>query len=531
MKTAFKIVKIALLLGGAFFLFPNPVFSQEMIELLEGSEEIKLDGNTNNWIVTGNVVFKKGTDRLYCDSAYFNTDQNKVSAYSNVHFSKKDTLNMFCDSLLYDANKELAKLYGNVRIRNNEYKLTTDSLDYDLKKDVGIYLNKGVITSISSVDSLSSTIGYFYPSAEQFNFRNDVVYKNEEYIITTDTLQFSSVNKKALFFGPTTIIGDSVTMYCEEGWYDIENDVGVLEKNAYIDRPDMYIAADSLYYSSKDSIYIAKKNVEIIDTTHKIGFSGDYALSDDVKKETFITGHTLAKRFDKEDTLYIHADTLYNYIDSLQEPTLMLAYNDVKIFRGDMQGVCDSLSYNRKEGEMNLFYEPILWAKNAQLTGDTVTLYEKNDEIQKAYLRKNGLIITHVDSTNYYNQVAGTMMTAYFDSTEIRSVDIEGNAKTIYFLEQEEETDTTIVIERKGMNRLFASNITLRFDKGEIETATYREAPDGILFPMTNIEKKEEKVENFKWSNERRPISWQEIIYSDDEKRIIFFLLRLGSPF
>lgn len=531
MKTIFEIVRTALLIGGAVFLFLNPVHSQNMIELLEGSDQIKLDGNSKNWIVTGNVVFKMGTDKLYCDSAYFNTDKNKVSAYSNVHFSKKDTLNMFCDSLHYDAKKELAKLFGNVRIRNNEYKLTTDSLDYDLKKDVGIYRNNGVITSISSTDQLTSVIGYFYPSSDQFNFRKDVVYSNDDYIITTDTLQFNSASKKAFFFGPTTISGDSVTMYCEKGWYDIENDVGVLENKAYIDRPDLYIAADSLYYNSKDSIYIAKKNVEIIDTTHKIGFTGDYAWSDDVKKETFITGHTLAKRFEKKDTLYIHADTLYNYLDSLNEPTLMLAFHDVKLFRGDMQGVCDSLVYNRKEGEMNMYYDPILWAKNAQLSGDTVTIYEENDEIQKAYLRKNGLIITHVDSTQYYNQVAGTTMTAYFDSTQIRSVDIDGNAKTIYFLEQEEENDSTIVIERKGMNRLFASNITLRFEDGDIETATYRESPDGILFPMNNIDKKEEKVENFKWNDKDRPISWQEMIYSEAEKKILYLLFKLGSPF
>ncbi|MFA5574138.1 MAG: OstA-like protein [Brumimicrobium sp.] len=530
MKGVNKIFKIALLIGGAIFLFSNLSYSQDVIELLDGADDIKLDSK-KNWIVTGNVVFKSGSNKLYCDSAYFNSNLNHVKAYKNVHFNKLDTLNLFCDSMHFDANKDYIKLYGNVRIRNNEYRLITDSMDYDLKRDVGIYKNKGVITSISSNDYLSSTVGYFYPKSEQFNFSKNVLYKNDDYTITTDTLRFNTSSKKSYFYGPTTIVGDSMNMYCEEGWYDINNDEGVLQKNAYVDRADIFISADSLYYSSIDSIYIAKYNVNLVDTTNKISFTGDYAYNSDIEKYGFITGHTLAKRFDDKDTLYIHADTLYNFLDSVSEPKLMLAYKNVKLYRGDMQGVCDSLSYNRQNGEMNLYTAPILWARNAQLTGDTISVYEKDDEIQRAFIRKNGLIVTNVDSTNYFNQVTGTSMVAIFDSTEIKRVEIDGNAKTIYFLEQEDENDTLIVVERKGMNRLYSSNITLRFEKGDITTATYRDIPDGVLYPMNKIDKKEERVEIFSWKEELRPLSWQQIIYSKKEEREILRNFNAMAPF
>lgn len=532
MKLKFNILKIALLIGSAIFLFPRTAFDQEFIELLEGSEEIRLDGKTGNYIVKGNVVFEKQDTRLYCDSAYYNLVHNTIRAYGNIHLNKQDTLNMFCDSLLFDTKKDYAKMYGNVRVRNNEYKLTTDSLDYDFKKNVGIYKNKGLITSISSSDQLSSVVGYFYPNSEQFNFSKDVVYSNDEYTITTDTLQFNGRSKKAFFFGPTHIKNDQSLMYCEKGWYDLNKDIGVFEENAYIDRKEIYIGGDSLYYSATDSIYIGKKNVHIIDTTNKVAFQGDYAVNDDKKKFAFITGHALAKRFDDKDTLYIHADTLFNYSDSLGDPSLMQAYYNVKLYRGDMQGICDSLIYDRNLGEMNMYSEPTLWAKEAQLSGDTITIYEKDNKIQRAFLRKQGLVITHVDSTNYYNQVAGTTMNAYFDSTQIKRVDIEGNAKTIYFLEDEEENDTVIVVNRKGMNRIYAANISLGFKDGDIETATYRESPDGMLYPMKDIKKDEERVEQFKWSEENRPLSWQDMIHTEEEKKNILTIFRLlTAPF
>lgn len=506
-----NIVFYAFLLLSAFFFLPKLSFAQNKnaIELLKGGDDIRMDGKTGNWIIRGHVFLKKGTTKLYCDSAYYNVVHNYIKGYGRIHINKQDTLNMYCDSLFFDVKENYAKLYGNVRIRDNEYKLSTDSLTYNLTKNIGIYRNKGRITSIVSDEVLSSKIGYFYPHDEQFNFSDSVIYTNKEYVVHTDTLQFNGREKIAHFFGPTTITGDSLSIYCEKGWYDINNNKGLLEQHAFINRPDISIAADSLYFSQEDSIYIGKYNVRIKDTTNHLGFEGDYAKNDGKEQFGFITGHALAKHYGDKDTLYIHADTLFNYLDSTNQPRLIEAYYGVKLFRGSMQGVCDSLDYNRSTGVMNMYHNPILWAKQAQLSSDTITVYEKDNQLHRAYLRKEGLIISNVDSTDYYNQITGTEMNAYFDSTKIKSVNIEGNAKTIYFLEEKNENDTTIIITRKGMNRLYSSAIRLGFENGDIVTATYRDHPDGVLYPMTQINHKEERVGTFKWKPKRRPKSWQ----------------------
>ncbi len=528
MKVLPHIVLIALLTGSAFFLLPNfSVAQQEVIELLEGSDNIRLDGKSGNYVITGNVIFEKDGAKLYCDSAYYNIVKEQVRAYSHVHLNKRDTLNMFCDSLFYDFSESYAKLWGNVRVRDNEFKLTTDSLDYDIDKDMGVYRNGGIITSITSPDKLTSKIGYFYPRKEQFNFRKNVAYSSDNYKITTDTLQFNGLSKKAYFFGPTHIDGDGGKMYSEKGWYNLNKDEGVLSQNAYIDRKDIYIAADSLFYSSEDSVYIAERNIRIKDTLNKLTFKGDFAKSDQKKHFAFITGHALAEKYNEEDTLCIHADTLYNVLDSLNEAKLIKAYHEVSIFRGDMQGICDSLTYQKTEGIINMFSEPILWAKQAQLSGDTISVYELDGQIDKAFLRKSSIVVTRVVETDYYNQVSGTSMTVNFDSTKIKRVDIEKNAKTLYFLEDESESDTAIIVERKGMNRLYSSDISLYFEKGDLSGATYRSEPDGILYPMNQIKKSEERTEHFHWSPERRPLSPEFMILDIDEQSAIKLFLRV----
>ena len=500
----------------------NLSFSQDSpLRLIEGSDDIRLDGKTGNYIVRGNVRFVKDDTKMFCDSAFYNKDESTVRAYGNVHINKQDTINLYCDSLFYDLETEFAKLWGNVRVRDNDYKLVTDSLDFYNKENKAVYRAGGVITNMISPEKLVSDVGYIYTESKNFFFRSNVVYTDEKYKITTDTLKYNSASKKAFFFGPTNIYSEDGDMYCEKGWYHTGDEEGVFQQNAFIDREKEYISGDSLYYNGVAGLSIGKGNVVIRDTANRIEFNGDFARSDENEHFAFITGHALAKRFeDEEDTLFIHADTLYNYLDTLNEPKLMLGYYGVKLFKSDMQGVCDSLSYDRVSGEMNLYVDPILWAKNAQLTGDTISVYEKEGDIERAFLRLDALVVTEVDSSNYYNQVAGKTLNAYFDSSEIRKVDIEGNAQTIYFMEDEDEEDSVIVVTRSGMNRIMASNFSLFFERGDISAAVYRNSPDGKMYPMDKIVDKDKKVETFQWDNTRRPISWQTMILTPEEFEI-----------
>ncbi len=520
MTRTYHIVRIALLLLSAIFLQPSFGFSQSKnpLQLIEGSDDIRLDGKTGNYIVRGNVRLVQDGTKMFCDSAYYNAKKQTVRAYGHVHINKNDSLNLFCDSLYYETVTEFAKLWGNVRVRDLEYKLTTDSLDFYGNENKGVYRNKGKITSILSPETLTSKVGYFYTDENRFFFRGDVVYTSEENTITTDTLKYDGNSKRAHFFGPTTITNPDGVMYCEKGWYDMSLEEGVFQHNAFIDRPKEYIEADSLYYNGKIGKYIAKGEVLLRDTTNAIEFTGDFAKSNEEDRFGFITGHALAKQYDeKNDTLYIHADTLFNFLDSLNESRLMLAYYGVKLFKTDMQGVCDSMSYDKELSEMNMYINPVLWAKNAQLSGDTITVYQENNEIKKARVRLSALVVTEVDTGKYYNQISSKSLTAYFDSTQIRRVDMQGNAKTVYFMEDEKDEDTIIAVERSGMNRIYASDISMYFEGGDIEAATYREAPDGKMYPMDQLNESEQKVENFKWDNTRRPLSWQTMIMTPEE--------------
>jgi hypothetical protein len=110
-----------------------------------------------------------------------------------------------------------------------------------------------------------------------------------------------------------------------------------------------------------------------------------------------------------------------------------------------------------------------------------------------------------IDSGNYYNQLSGRNMIAYFENNELIKADVKGNAWTIFYPEEEKKTDTNLVKIRKGMNRLFASDLLVELDSGEVKSITYYDKPDGIFYPMDQIKLEEKFIKGFSWNPLLRP--------------------------
>ena len=100
----------------------------------------------------------------------------------------------------------------------------------------------------------------------------------------------------------------------------------------------------------------------------------------------------------EDDSIYVTADTLFSarLTDLYQYDTAMLkklnlkekdsanryfeAFRHVKIFTDSVQAVSDSLFYTFKDSTFHLYYDPVVWTRKTQLTGDTIYLYTKKQE-------------------------------------------------------------------------------------------------------------------------------------------------------
>lgn len=485
---------------------------RSVLELLPGSERMNYDEKIDATTLAGNVSFLYQGNTMYCDSAVYFQKSNYVKAFGKVHINKAGSLNLFCDSLWYNGKTEIAFLWGHVRARDQEYKLTTDSLEYNAKLGRATYRHKGKVESIDGKEILTSQIGYFYPDTKDFFFKKDVKYKSEDIRMTTDTLQYSYLKHKLNFFGPTVINSDSTIINCRSGWYKTDTEEAQLSNNASIEKGSQLISGDTLLYVPQKGLSIGKGNVYVKDSTEKFSFRGDYMYKNDSLRKLFITGHALAIQEREKDSLFIHADTLFSITDSTNKPISIRANYGVRIFQNSMQGICDSLVYVKNQNKMEMFQKPILWSNKGELKGDTMIVFMKDSVIERAEIFQTASALFEVDSANFYNQIAGKRMIAFFKNNEVYRADVKGNAQTIYYPEQTENTDSNVVVKRTGMNRLYATDLRVYLDSGEVNGVTYFQQPDGVFYPINDIKIDEKFVPNFKWNPLLRPKTWQEMI-------------------
>ena len=453
----------------------------------------------------GNVKVKHQGAIMTCDSAYMFTQENRINAYSNVEINQGDTVFLYGDSLKYSGDTRLAELRGNIKLIDPNQILTTAYLDYDMDQKMAYYLGGGIIETKDSTSTLSSEIGYYYTKTKLFYFKNNVEVVNPDYTIYSDTLEYASERKKSYFHGPTTIISDSNTVFCEKGWYDQLKNLAEFTCNAAIISKDQQLRGDSIFYNQNTGEGEVFRDVDILDTTNSVQIFGDYARYNETDSTSLVTGSRveLIQFFDL-DSLFLHADSLYSSYDSTRQHREMFAYHKVKFYKSDLQGKCDSMAFLNADSSVFMFEDPIIWSKANQMTGDTVQLRTYDGEIEYMKLYEDAFIVSKED-TNKFNQIKGRRLKAFFnDSNDVYRIDVNGNGQTIYY---GKEADSTYM----GLNRLDCSEMKIMLKNNQIDDITFYVSPVGLFEPMSDVSPQNEKLDNFNWFDYLQPKSRSDI--------------------
>ncbi len=440
-----------------------------------------------------NVVFEHSGAKMYCDSAYMYSKSNTFDAYEDIFINQGDTIHLFGDFLHYDGNTRLATIKGNVRLINKETTLTTDELEYDLGNSVGFYTDYGHI--VNKENTLESIIGYYYAKEKTFHFRDSVVVVNPDYKIYSDTLKYNTETDIAYFFGPTDIIGDSSHIYCEYGWYDTQKDLSEVKQNAWAKNKNQLIKGQYIYYDKNTGNGIAKKDVEIIDYKQDIILLGHDAKYNDITEYAFLTDSAQFIQFSDGDSLYLHGDSLITYPDT-NDNKVLLAFNNVKFYRENVQGRCDSLVYSFSDSIARLYEKPVLWTKNSQISAEYIEMYTKNEQIEKMELYRSSFM-TSLKDTAFFDQIKGKNMTIFFTDNQLDNIVVKGNGQTVYYAE-----DGPDIV---GVNKVVCSDMKLSFANGELDDIMLYRDNEGVLYPLDMAPENELILKGFNWLDADRP--------------------------
>lgn len=460
--------------------------------------------NPDAQIVEGAVVFRHDSVYMYCDSAYFYDKTNSLEAFGNVKMNQGDTLFLYGDYLFYDGNTQIAMVRENVRMENKNTTLLTDSLNYDRLYNLGYYFDGGTLMDEENV--LTSDWGEYSPETKISVFNHDVKLVNPNFTLTSDTLKYNTATKVANIVGPSDIVSDKNHIYSELGFYNTATEQAELLQRSVLTNEGKMLTGDSLYYDRLMGYGEAFDDVIMNDTVNRNMLTGDYCYYNELTENALATKRAVAIDYSQGDSLFMHADTLrmntfFLNTDSMYKE--MRAYFKVRMFRTDIQGVCDSLVYSSKDSCLTMYRDPIVWNGNQQLLGEEIRVYMNDSTIDWAHIINQALSVERKDST-HYNQVSGKEIKAYFENGEAHKVDVLGNVRVVYY---PEEQDSTMI----GMNVSETSILNMFLKNRKMEKMVMSPKSNGTLYPMDQIPPEKLYLPNFAWFDYVRPRNKQDI--------------------
>jgi len=533
--STFFFADTAILKGNELFAYGNIVIIQHDTMQIY-SDTLFYNGDSLKAELINKVLLKNGEKKLLTQHLYYDV-HNKIGRYNSGAKLIQKSSELTSVNGVYYINQNRINFNDYVVIQDSSFVLHTDSLDFDSENRIAYFLGPTVIEQDSSV--IYCEDGYFNIKTGNALFSKNMTYKKNNATATADKLFYNDslseyklagnakYNEDDIVSSADTIIHNiklntstlidnakfkskNQSAVGEKIVYNHDNESFIAEGRSTINDKETQITADFINYSKNNGKGFASGNVEFIDTISNIAINSTEMFIEKEKDYMLAFGDSTKRLlmifFDKQDTTYISADTLKSIrlIDDMDTSKVLKAYYNVKIYNKDYQSISDSLAYFPDDSTYILYNNPVLWSDSTQITGDTISILSKSGSIDQIYARNNGFI-TNLIAENLYNQIKGIKVTSYFKNDSLNKMDVDGNAETIYHMQDDNKALT-------GTVKTVCSKIHFDFKNNEIKTIYFHGEPKSKLLPIKKEVLNPHFLDGFKWYDANRPKVMEDIL-------------------
>jgi len=485
---------------------PKPkTINIENADLVEVNEDLVPDGV----LLTGNVKVNHDGIVLTCNKAYVFKKENYLKAFGNVQLVQGDTLFLNSKYAEYSGNSKKAFATGDAVMSSPDATLQTDTINFDRNIQQVFYNTKGTI--VNKDNTLVSKSGRYFVAEKKFQFLTEVTITNPKYVIKSNHLDYYSNSGHTYLFGPSTITSKTNYIYTEKGFYDTKKNLAHFLRKSYIKYDDRLIEGDSLYYNRNIEFASATRNVKITDSINRGIVKGHYAEIYKLKDSMFVTKRAVAINLVEKDSVYIHGQKLM--VTGKEGERILRAYKNVRFYKIDMSGKCDSIHSDSKSALTKLIGNPILWNGESQITGDIMHLIGDNTtkKLDSLKVLNNTFIVSRDTLGTGYNQVKGLNLFGKFKEGKLHDVDVIKNTEVVYYM----RNDANEII---GINKNVSSKINLILENNDIETITFFNKVDGDVYPEADLPENARKLKGLKWRGDERIKSKDDIFTAEDNE-------------
>ncbi len=521
-----------------------------------------LNDKENNLIAYGNVIIQQGdTLTIFADSLSYKGNEELAELFGDVSLLNKDK-ELYTDQLTYNLKSKVATYFTSatlvndstqltsrrgyyyvqtndaffkdtVNVVNPEFSLNSDTLQYNTTTNIATF--HGPTRIVQNESKIYCESGFYNTSTRDAKLYDNAQFVKGEQQATADTIIYDGTLKEVILEKNARFREGDKNARADKIRYVESTEVTFMEGNATYNSKDQNIVSDTIVYDSKNELYKTKSRSVIVDGSQilkadNVNFNdaegvghaeGNVIWVDTAEQLTIVceevdykkeTDYILAKgerpmliSLVDNDSLWLTSDTLVSFRENPEDSLrTLIAYNDVRIFKSDLQAICDSLSYNTGDSVFHFYHDPIIWSDTSQFSADTMHIQMADNKIDRIFLVNKAFIINSPDEL-YFNQIKGKHVIAFFEESDIRRMKVEGNAETVYYLLDDEDAYI-------GVNKSICSEMMIYFGDNKVDDIRYYDTPKGQLTPMQKANHDLFILEGFRWETKRRPMTLEDLL-------------------
>lgn len=469
------------------------------------TDKLFYDLNTKVAEYTTGGILQNEETRLFSKKGYYFVD--KTEAFFKDEVVVEDPqFSLKADTLKINTETNTVYFMGPTNVVNAENQIYTEAGFYDAQKDYAEFDKNAKFRSLDGKRRANGDkIRYDGKNSTSY-LEGNAYFQDSTRTIVADVIKYNQKTDVYETSGQTQIQdGDQIIMADGKSAYDAENDEAIFTDNVRIINPPQFMTADSIRYSQKTHSGRAFGNIYWEDTTENMTIICSEAEFNDETEFFLASGRPLMSTVIDGDTLYLSADTLKSFLEIPADSTsrIVIGNIDVRVYKSDLQAICDSMSYSQRDSMFSLFKNPVVWSDTSQFVSDTVRIQLTDNSIDKIYLLKNSFIINSPDEL-FFNQVKGRDVIAYFKDDELREMQVLGNGESVYYVLDEGNAYI-------GVNKTICSEMLLNFGNNEITDIRFFTKPSGQFTPMRQANHQALRLDGFRWIIEKRPESVEDL--------------------
>lgn len=413
---------------------------------------------------------------------------------TTIFAQKGDYITVTGDSLVGKIinGESVREIYGNVVLTQGNIRITCNkAVQFILRNDAELI---GNVVVVQENLTITTERGIYFGNSRKAETKSKVILDDKKVILTADFGDYFFNEDRAYFQDNVTLYDTATTLTSKALNYFKNENRAVATGNVKIVDAENVITADTIEHFRTSRITIGESRVRISNYKNNIVIFGGHLEDYAQQKYTLITKNPILIQIDSSfysepdslviDTLIIRALVMESFRDT---SNIFIAKDSVEILRGMFASKNDYTIYFKDEEKIitkkigEELSQPKLWYENTQITGDSITVFLRENKIRLVEINKNSFIHSYNQIyTDRFDQVSGEKIILDFIDGKISKAEIHEAVYAIYFLYEDDLPN--------GLTKSSSQSALIYFDDNKVSEVRLFNSPTSDYYPENMVE-------------------------------------------